>query len=47
MSNEEVTDAMEMIKNQCYECSSNNTIVRPGELECLNCSGCFVHGDLE
>ena len=32
----------EMIKNQCYQCSSNDTIIIDGELYCNNCRSYFI-----
>jgi len=32
---------MNNIEDECYECSSRNTIHRNGELICLNCGGIF------
>ena len=35
----------EIIKNQCPECSSNNTVVKENELFCNVCCGSFVKNE--
>lgn len=32
----------DVLKNQCYECSSNDTMIFENELYCNNCGGSFV-----
>ena len=33
----------EMGNTQCYDCSSDKTLILDGELFCLNCLGSFVY----
>lgn len=32
-----------IIANECYECSSMDTIIENGQMKCNICSGCFTH----
>lgn len=36
--------AIEIIRKQCYECSSNDTRVRDDKLICNNCNGVYFYG---
>jgi len=32
-------------QDECYECSSKNTVVTDTELICLDCNGVYVNGN--
>ena len=41
---EEVKDeAIKKILSQCFECSSDDTVIRDREMHCLNCGGTYTY----